>query len=93
MSTRMPKLPNAACRAPANAHRFRRPMGPAAAKAQEICAVCWDRPDCLAWALEYENSGVWGGHGPTGLGTLRREFGIRLATLPIHNFPREVQST
>ena len=91
MNARMPVLENAACRDPANAHRFRSTNGPAADKAKEVCAMCWARLECLAWALEYEDSSVWGGHGPTGLRQLRKEFGIRLAHLPRHNMPREVQ--
>lgn len=80
MTGRMPALANPACREPANAPLFvlRNGGGGHAARAAEVCNACWDRPECLAWGLEHERSGVWGGHGVTGLTRLRREFGIPL---------------
>lgn len=67
MTDRMPYLANAACRG----------LKPTTV----LCGTCWDRPECLAWALEHEDTGIWGGHTPTGLNRLRAEFGIRLDTI------------
>lgn len=44
----------------------------------ELCSACWDRPECLAWALVHENTGFWAGHTQASLGRLRREFGITI---------------
>ena len=58
----MPRLPRAAC------------IG--AEPSEALCAGCWERPDCLAWALEEEKDGFWGGYSASGRAILRREFGI-----------------
>ena len=62
MNARIPPLPNAACAR----------TEPTAA----LCDSCWDRPECLAWALENEISGFWAGHTQAELKKLRRDFGI-----------------
>ena len=33
-------------------------------RAKRICASCQVREDCLAWALEHEGFGIWGGLSP-----------------------------
>lgn len=62
MTIPMPQLPQAAC------------VGTEPSKA--VCAGCWDRPECLAWALEWGPDGFWGGYTMHGLASLRRQFGI-----------------
>lgn len=85
VGVRMPALKDAACRLPENRARFNHVKGPGAQLAIRVCRTCWDRPDCLAWALEYEDSGIWGGYGPTGLRQLRTEFGIAYQELTAGN--------
>jgi len=62
MTVPMPRLPHAACvrREPSEA----------------VCAGCWDRPECLTWALAWELDGFCGGYTMHGRAALRREFGI-----------------
>lgn len=62
MTIPMPRLPAAAC------------IG--IEPSTTVCERCWDRPECLAWALESEKNGFWGGYTTHGRTTLRREFGI-----------------
>jgi Transcription factor WhiB len=74
----MPVLANAACREPHIALLFEEPRGSRGRDAKAACNRCWDRPECLAWGLEREDTGVWGSHGPAGLRRLRKRFGIPL---------------
>ncbi len=60
----MPSFPNAQCAG----------TEPTAA----LCARCWDRRDCLAWALAHEDTGYWAGQTQASLRKLREEFGITL---------------
>jgi len=62
MTIPMPRLPQAAC--------VRTEPSPS------VCGRCWDRPECLAWALESESSGFWGGHTGPARALLRLKFGI-----------------
>jgi len=78
-----PRLENAACRAPKAAAVFAAERDAAAMKA--VCETCWDRPECLAWALERERDGFWGGHDPHERAQVRRRFGIALRPLAAHN--------
>lgn len=82
----MPELPNAACRDPQVADLFTgRIVGRSnnLEAAKRVCGSCWDRRDCLAWGLEHEVSGIWGGHAFTGLRALREEFGIPLQLITL----------
>lgn len=78
MTGRMPVLANAACRDPQIAPLFEELRGSRGNDAKAACNRCWDRPECLAWGLEHEETGVWGSHGPQGLRRLRKQFGIPL---------------
>jgi hypothetical protein len=80
MTGGMPPLANAACRDPQTAHLFATRVGGAriAERAAAVCNGCWDRPECLAWGIDHENSGIWGGHGSSGLKRLRQQFGVTL---------------
>ncbi len=62
MTISMPRLEHAAC------------VGTEPSVA--VCARCWDRPECLAWALETGPGGFWGGYTMKGLASLRQQFGI-----------------
>jgi len=62
MTIPMPRLPQAAC--------------VRTEPSEAVCARCWDRPECLAWALESETSGFWAGYTAHGLAALRRQFDI-----------------
>lgn len=64
---RMPKLENAACISvkPTNT----------------LCQTCWDRPECLAWALEYERDGFWAGYKAIDRVRMRKQFDIPLRTI------------
>lgn len=42
------------------------------------CAACVERPECLAWALEHEQWGFWGGYSETDRSKLRRTHHIAL---------------
>lgn len=59
---RMPRLEQAACIS--------------TEPSETVCGRCWDRPECLAWAMESERTGFWGGYGMRGRARLRVEFGI-----------------
>lgn len=74
MTTAMPALANAACRASGFDSLTATDAEIDAAKSH--CLRCWDRPECLAWGLKNEDSGLWGGHDAAGLQRLRTEFGI-----------------
>lgn len=76
MSGLMPDFPNAACREPGAEVHFYGRAGGGIASALRYCNRCWDRPECLAWGLEHETSGVWGGHSGSGLRAMRKDFGI-----------------
>lgn len=63
MSTiQMPRLEQAAC------------VG--ATATESLCRTCWDRPECLAWALAAERDGYWAGYSAPERAIMRREFGI-----------------
>lgn len=62
IAPRMPNLSQAAC------------MG--TEPSTVVCGRCWDRPECLAWALESERVGFWGGYSAYDRRALRNEFGI-----------------
>lgn len=62
MTIPMPRLDQAAC------------IG--AEPKATLCERCWDRPECLAWALESERDGFWGGYTARARDTLRHKFGI-----------------
>jgi len=49
----------------------------------QLCLTCWARPECLAWALEWEDTGFWAGRTPGERAQLRRKFGIELRTVAI----------
>lgn len=63
----MPKLENAAC------------IGTKPTDA--LCQSCWDRPECLTWALEYEPDGFWAGYKAIDRARMRAQFGITLLTI------------
>ena len=45
------------------------------AKAKAVCAACPVRPECLAFAVELNQSeGIWGGHTPAERRRLRRNW-------------------
>ncbi len=54
--------------------------GPAGyTKARQVCRSCPVADECLDHALyEPETKGMWGGHTPTELVTIRRTLGIRI---------------
>lgn len=62
MTIDMPRLSQAAC------------ISSEPSKA--VCRSCWDRPDCLAWALESETDGFWGGYSANERKDMRSRFGI-----------------
>lgn len=43
------------------------------ADARELCGWCPVREQCLAWAIEYDESGVWGGTTEVERRAMRRE--------------------
>lgn len=60
----LPDFPAAECREADPADFFPLPGGqvPAAIeRAKGICGGCREREDCLQWALEHKERGVWGG--------------------------------
>ena len=84
-----PRFDNAACRAPGLEPLFAR--GTQARELEAVCGRCRDRPECLAWALEHEAHGFWGGHTAAARKRLRARFGIELEEifaghLGIHNW-------
>lgn len=54
------------------------------------CAACLDRPECLAWALEHERYGFWGGHSAERRSLLRRAYGIKLREPTAHYHAHDV---
>lgn len=73
-----PRLEQAACRGREDLYLQPRP-GPTKLKTMRaICAGCWDKPECLAHALECEEQLVWAGTTPAERRTLRSEYGIKL---------------
>jgi len=85
---RMPELANAACRDPQVSGHFNTRRGGrlAASIAVQTCNTCWDRPECLAWGLQHERGGIWGGNGNKGLADLRKEFDIPLNEIFASNY-------
>lgn len=79
----VPELPGAACRDPAAAALFAKNLAHIGNRvaAKAVCNRCRARPECLAWALEHETTGIWGGAAPKELNEIRREFGITLEEL------------
>lgn len=77
MVLRPPELPRAACRSPEAAAHFHQ-AGRAHGAAKRVCNRCPERPECLAWGLEHEKYGIWGGHGPDSRDEIRKRFGITL---------------
>ena len=49
-----------------------------------LCERCHDRPECLAWGLDHEATGLWGGHTAYERRQLRSRFGIQIQ--PIRGF-------
>lgn len=47
-----------------------------------LCGVCPVRAECLAYALEHEDVGVWGGTSAKQRRAIRRRSGIRLRAAP-----------
>lgn len=64
-------MASAACRGAPTATFFR-DRGGAADEAKQICAGCVVRPDCLAFAVDHHEVGVWGGASPAERRALRR---------------------
>jgi hypothetical protein len=56
-----------------------------------LCRSCYDRPECLAWSLDHEESGLWGGHTAAERRQLREQFGIQLR--PIRGFDFATRGT
>lgn len=47
-----------------------------------LCAGCAVRAECLAYALEHESIGVWGGTSAKQRQKIRRRAGIKLREIP-----------
>lgn len=79
VTTARPELADAACRGKEDL--YLKPLrGSRLTTMRKICAGCWDRPECLTWALEHEEHGFWAGRGPKDLKKLRETYGIELTT-------------
>lgn len=78
MSSLRPRLEHAACRGREDLYLKDSPRAPDYELMRKICGTCWDRPECLAWALEREERGYWGGHTPASRRQLRAKYGIEL---------------
>ncbi len=49
--------------------------GGLAREAKQVCRRCAVRPECLAWALDHDERGVWGGTSEDERRRLRRAAG------------------
>lgn len=73
-----PHLDDAACHGLADLFLKDRPAARELKLMREICASCWERPVCLAYALQREEYGFWAGRTAAQLRELRDEHGIKL---------------
>lgn len=48
---------------------------------RRLCQGCPVQTECLDWALKHEEFGWWGGYSPRERATMRREMGVRLASI------------
>lgn len=83
MTSIRPRLENAACRGREDLYLHEKPRPADIDLMRKICGACWDRPECLAWALEREEHGVWAGHTPADRRRLRARYGIELQPLKV----------
>lgn len=51
-------------------------------QAKAVCRECPLIKDCLAYALKYDESGIWGGTNETERGKIRRATGIKSVRRP-----------
>lgn len=57
-------------------------------RAKEICSSCEQKIPCLAYGLQNEKFGIWGGFTERERKSLRRKFGIELVRRdPVINIP------
>lgn len=73
-----PRLEDAECRGREDLYLKSTPNVAELKAMRAICGDCRDRPECLAYALEREPGGFWGGHSARERAALRRKYGIRL---------------
>lgn len=78
-----PRLDAAECRGREDIFLQSRPNPDALNTMRAICAGCWDRPECLAYALEHEESGFWAGHTAKQRTELREKYGIKVQPILI----------
>lgn len=78
MTGTRPRLDDAACRGREDLYLKDNPRAPDHDLMRKICATCWDRPECLTWALEREEHGYWAGHTAVDRRRLRAQYGIAL---------------
>ena len=77
MTVSRPHLDEAACYGCSDLFLKDRPAARERLLMREICAGCWDRPTCLAYALRHEEHGFWAGRTAKQLSELRAEYGIK----------------
>lgn len=76
-----PPLQFAACRGREDLFLASHLKQPAVKERQKLCDHCFERPTCLAWALQHEEYGFWGGHDAKARTRLRERYGIVLRHL------------
>jgi hypothetical protein len=81
MSTYMPDLTEAACATPFGRHIFDDITPATIPVARSICQDCPVAQQCLNWAVQHEDFGMWGGHTKDQLRAERSRHGIRLQEL------------
>ena len=86
MSTYMPDLSAAACATPRGRLIFDDITPTTIPQARKICADCPVARQCLAWAVQHECSGMWGGRTKEQLDGIRRQQHIRLVPLNTGQF-------
>jgi hypothetical protein len=78
-----PRLDDAACRGREDLYLKSNPDRAELTVMRVICGDCLDRPECLAYALEREIGGFWGGHSARERTALRKKYGITLEPILI----------
>ena len=73
-----PRLDDAACRGREDLYLKETPDPAQVKTMRAICAACWDRPECFAYALEHEDRHVWAGMTASERRKLRQQYGIKL---------------
>lgn len=79
VTTTRPRLDDANCRGREDLY-LKPARGSRITEMRAICGNCWDRSDCLTWALEHEEHGYWAGHSAKERAALRTTYGIELKT-------------